>query len=148
MDTSRLTQDLASPPNINHDQEHASTLPTSELASACDELGVELMGITELVDDEGHLVDWFIPHAHRLEEWLIRGDHAEMSWMYERREARQDPRILLPKVRSGVTLWISHHFPEELSADEARQARGYERASLVMLGVGTTTMCCDVSSDD
>lgn len=126
MDTSRLTQDLASPPNINHDQEHASTLPTSELASACDELGVELMGITQLVDDEGRLVDWFMPHAHRLEEWLRRGDHAEMSWMHERREARQDPRVLLPEVRSGITLWISHHFPEELSADEARQARGYE----------------------
>lgn len=70
------------------------------------------MGVTEVVDDRGQLAEWLHPHIIRFNEWLDRGAHAEMEWMISQREARSDPRLLLPAVRSGVALWISHHFPD------------------------------------
>jgi len=85
------------------------------------------MGVTELVDQQGNLAPWFEPHQERFNAWLARGAHAEMTWMAQQQQARSDPRVLIPDVRSAVTLWLSHHFSEELiqhsRAYEARVAR-------------------------
>ena len=93
----------------------------------CRALGVELMGVTEVVDAEGTLAPWFTPHAERFQDWLARGAHADMTWMNQQRDARVDPRVLVSGVRSGVTLWLSHHFSDDLIGPsqgyEARVAR-------------------------
>ena len=80
------------------------------------------MGVTEIVDTRGELAPWFTPHVDRFNNWIERGAQADMDWMTQQRHVRVDPRVLIPEVRSGVTLWLSHHFSEELT----QHSRSYE----------------------
>lgn len=70
-------------------------------------------------------------YAEALEHWLARGDHAEMSWMERRPEARRDPRRLLDGARSALCVALQYHPPEpaddpqgDLWPRVARYARG------------------------
>ncbi len=59
--------------------------------------------------------------------WLERGDHATMAYLESRREARLDPRALLPEARSAVCVALDYRPAEEESAlwrGVARYARG------------------------
>jgi epoxyqueuosine reductase len=99
------------------------------LAKECERLGVECLGTVELVNNQGGLADWYAEHSLRLTQWLNKGAHAEMEWMERQVDKRCDPRLLLPEVKSAVTLWISHHFsskdlPQEIEAKVARYAWG------------------------
>ena len=89
-----------------------SLLNKDALALECKTLGVELIGLTELVNQDGALAHWYSPHVDRLKSWIERGDHGEMTWMESQIEKRCDPRELLPKVRTAITLWLGHHFSE------------------------------------
>ncbi len=84
----------------------------SELSDECKQLGIEVIGLTEVVNESGELASWFLPQVQRLRDWVSRGAHADLKWMEDQLDKRCDPRILLPNVRSALALWVSHHFPE------------------------------------
>ena len=92
-----------------HTNDQTSSVDPASLSAECKSLGVELIGLTELVNQEGELVEWYKPHIDRIRDWIDRGDHAEMSWMESQIDKRCDPRLLLPEVRSAITLWLGHH---------------------------------------
>jgi len=49
----------------------------------------------------------------RLEEWLRRGYHGEMSWMARDPERRTDPRQVMPEARSVVVVALNYFTPHE-----------------------------------
>ena len=51
----------------------------------------------------------------RLEEWLERGYHAEMSWMARDTTRRADPRQLLASARSVISVALNYYTPHEHS---------------------------------
>jgi epoxyqueuosine reductase len=58
----------------------------------------------------------------RLEEWLQRGYHGEMSWMARDPERRTDPRLLMPEARSVVVVALNYFTPH--AHEDADPARG------------------------
>ncbi len=46
-----------------------------------------------------------------LDLWLRRGFHAGMRWMAETRDARVNPRALLPSARSVIVLAVNYYHP-------------------------------------
>src|SRR6056297_2316448 len=50
--------------------------------------------------------------AQKLEEWLNKGHHGEMSWMENHFEKRVDPRLLVPGAKSVVSL-MYNYYPKE-----------------------------------
>lgn len=96
-----------------------SILPISleMLRIECERLEVELLGVAPLTDDEGSLLPWLNPHIDRVVKWVDEDKHAQMEWMVDQLEKRVDPRRLHEGVRTGVVLWISHHFDDELKKD-------------------------------
>ena len=55
----------------------------------------------------------------RLEEWLRRGFHGEMSWMAREPERRTDPRLVMPDARSVVVVALNYFTPHEHADDAA-----------------------------
>jgi epoxyqueuosine reductase len=55
----------------------------------------------------------------RLEEWLQRGYHGEMSWMAREPERRTDPQLLMPDARSVVVVALNYFTPHAHDADPA-----------------------------
>ncbi|RME21948.1 MAG: tRNA epoxyqueuosine(34) reductase QueG [Deltaproteobacteria bacterium] len=51
------------------------------------------------------------PGVARYDAFLAAGRHGQMQWMERGRDARADPRRLLPGVRSAVVLGIDHAWP-------------------------------------
>lgn len=51
--------------------------------------------------------------APRLEEWLARGYHGEMSWMARDVEKRLNPRELFPEARSIVVVALNYYTPDQ-----------------------------------
>jgi epoxyqueuosine reductase len=45
----------------------------------------------------------------RLEEWLQRGYHGEMSWMLRDPEQRTDPRKMFPQAKSVVVVALNYY---------------------------------------
>ena len=56
------------------------------------------------------------PHAEVLTQWLNDGRHASMEWMKRTAAERQDPRRVMPEVRSVIVL-STNYFHEESSPD-------------------------------
>ncbi|NND94843.1 MAG: tRNA epoxyqueuosine(34) reductase QueG [Flavobacteriales bacterium] len=50
--------------------------------------------------------------APRLEEWLSRGSHGEMSYMANHFDKRLDPTLLVPGAKSVVSLLYNYYQPE------------------------------------
>lgn len=50
--------------------------------------------------------------SHILENWISEDKHAGMDWMLRNREARTDPRILVPGAKTVVSLMINYFNPE------------------------------------
>ena len=55
----------------------------------------------------------------RLEEWLRRGYHGEMSWMARDPERRADPRLIFPGARSVVVVALNYFTPHRHPDDPA-----------------------------
>lgn len=55
----------------------------------------------------------------RLEEWLRRGFHSEMTWMARDPEKRTDPRLVMPDARSVVVVALNYYTPHQHSGDPA-----------------------------
>ncbi len=86
------------------------TVPRSdEIKQAARELGFEKTGIVPAaaLTDEGA----------RLQEWLERHFHGQMSYMAREPEQRSDPRLLLPSAKSVVCVALNYYRPE--SHDES-----------------------------
>ena len=49
----------------------------------------------------------------RLEEWLRRGFHGEMSWMARDSERRTNPRLVMPDARSIVVVALNYFTPHK-----------------------------------
>lgn len=59
-----------------------------------------------------------------LQDWLASGYAADMEWMRRRPEARLDPALVLPGVRTVVALAISYRRPSSERSRIASYARG------------------------
>jgi epoxyqueuosine reductase len=80
--------------------------------------GLDLAGIAPAVTPTGF---------HKLLDWLNAGHHGEMQWMETRREARQHPQSVLPRVKSLVIVGLNY-FDGTPAADGpriSRYARGH-----------------------
>ncbi|HLF15769.1 MAG TPA: tRNA epoxyqueuosine(34) reductase QueG [Bacteroidota bacterium] len=66
-------------------------------------LGIDLVGFAA-VSEPG-------PERGRLEEWLSEGRHGTMAWLEKNRERRSDPRLVLPGVKSIVSVGLNYHSP-------------------------------------
>ncbi len=65
------------------------------------------------------------PDFARYEEWLARGFAGEMDYLVRGREARRDPRKLLPEARSVVLVSLSYHVPDPGTLASAEHGRGW-----------------------
>lgn len=73
------------------------------------ELGLDACGIS-LAGPLGE-------EAHRLEEWLGRGYHADMEWMHHHGPKRTDPTLLVEGARSVISVLQSYYVPCEGPTD-------------------------------
>ncbi len=80
-------------------------------------LGFQAVGFSkaERLDEE----------AQRLEEWLNRGYHGEMSYMERHFEKRVDPRLLVPGTKSVVTLLYNYYTPIKQTDESAPKISQY-----------------------
>jgi len=78
------------------------------VAYAAHALGFSGMGIAPANADQGT----------RLQDWLARGEHADMEWMERHLPARKNPELVLPGVRSVIML--TYEYPRT----DARTAAG------------------------
>ena len=62
--------------------------------------------------------------AQPLQRWLALGYSADMEWMQRRSDARLDPSLVLPSVRTVVALAISYRRPAHERSRIASYARG------------------------
>ena len=51
--------------------------------------------------------------GRRLQEWLARGYHGEMSWMAREIQKRIDPREIFPQARSVVVVALNYYTPHQ-----------------------------------
>ncbi|MCS7221173.1 MAG: DUF1730 domain-containing protein [Anaerolineae bacterium] len=64
------------------------------------------------------------PHAEALAAWLSHNYHGEMTYMARNVELRQDPRRLMPEVRSIIVLGVRYSAPYLPAAVHADPSRG------------------------
>ena len=76
---------------------------TSEIRRRALALGFHKVGVVRALSLEDE--------RERLEEWLRRGHHAQMSWMERGVERRTDPRELLTGARSVVVVALNYFTP-------------------------------------
>lgn len=67
------------------------------------------------------------PEAQRLEAWLEKGAHGQMSYMADHFEKRVDPRQLVPGARTVISLSYNYFTPEQQSDPEAPKLSMYAR---------------------
>ena len=94
---------------------------TEQVKQHARELGFDAVGVSRVTPDR--------PEAGRLNEWLARGYHGEMQWMSRTRAKRSNPALLLPGIRSIVSVGMNYYTderPDELHGlgRIARYARG------------------------
>ncbi|HEU4640499.1 MAG TPA: QueG-associated DUF1730 domain-containing protein, partial [Candidatus Binatia bacterium] len=51
--------------------------------------------------------------GRRLQEWLARGYHGEMSWMARDVQKRIDPREIFPQAKSVVVVALNYYTPHQ-----------------------------------
>lgn len=109
----------------------SSTVSASWVKAQALALGFDLVGITraEALQEEGL----------RLESWLAQGYNAGMDWMNRYREARKDPRELLPGCKSVVCVALNYYTEDALEVGDvkiARYARGKDYHKLIRKRLG------------
>jgi len=75
------------------------------------ELGFSKVGVTA--------VSGLSSERERLEEWLQRGYHGEMSWMARDPEQRTDPHRIFPAARSVVVVALNYYTPHQHAVSTA-----------------------------
>lgn len=78
----------------------SSTLTAAQLRAWALEEGFDRAGIARLTPSE---------HGEAFEEWLARGDHAEMGYLERRTQMRLDPREILAEARSVLCVALQYH---------------------------------------
>ena len=111
-----------------------SDLPTATIASDksivaqlrqwATEMGFADLGITDCNMQ---------PHDERLQQWLDRNYHGEMSYMSHHAELRQEPDRLHPNIRSIISLRMEYR-PEAVAAETVLQAPAKAYISRYALG--------------
>lgn len=87
----------------------SKTQNTLLIKSEAKRLGFQYCGISK--------ADFLEEEAPRLESWLNKNMHGQMSYMQNYFDKRLDPRLLVPGARSVVSLLLNY-FPEEKQEDE------------------------------
>lgn len=59
------------------------------------------------------------PEAHRLEDWLNKGFHGEMSYMENHFDLRTDPQKLVPGAKSVICLMYNYYIEDQQEDPEA-----------------------------
>ncbi len=91
--------------------------------------------LTEWIKDESGKLGFFATgisqpgrldeDAKRVEEWLERNNHGEMSWMERNREKRYDPTRLVDGVLSIITVLCNYTPKEKIFRDDDFQVSNY-----------------------
>ena len=68
-------------------------------------LGFQAIGVSRVTSDR--------PESTRLKEWLARGYQGEMSWMARTAGKRSNPALVLPGVRSIVSVAMNYYTEDE-----------------------------------
>lgn len=63
------------------------------------------------------------PEFIRFESWLARGYAAEMSYLHENKQIRQDPRLLLTGAKTAIVVGLPYFLGDTLATREARSGR-------------------------
>lgn len=72
------------------------------------ELGFDFCGIAK--------ADFLAEEAPRLENWLRKSHHGQMSWMENHFDKRLDPRLLVEGAKSVVSLLLNYYPEKELES--------------------------------
>ncbi|MBK8465503.1 MAG: tRNA epoxyqueuosine(34) reductase QueG [Chloracidobacterium sp.] len=65
------------------------------------EIGFQKVGIVEAAN--------LIEEGARLNEWLNKGFHGEMTWLARDPDKRSDPRLLFPEARSVIVVLLNYY---------------------------------------
>lgn len=89
---------------------------SKRLKAWCHKAGFELAGIAPVAPGLG---------GDRLREWLAEGKHGEMEYMARHAEARLDPNLVLPGVKSVLVVGLGYRTvePNKPGAGEGRISR-------------------------
>lgn len=89
----------------------SATLHTRLIREEARRLGFSFIGMAraERMDEE----------ARRLEAWLHKGMHGQMTYMENYFEQRVDPRLLVEGARSVVSLAYNYYSPQRQSDPDA-----------------------------
>lgn len=82
---------------------------TQLIKSEAKRLGFDYCGISK--------ADFLEEEAPRLENWLNKNMHGQMSYMQNHFDKRLDPRLLVPGARSVISLLLNY-FPSQMQQDE------------------------------
>lgn len=92
-------------------------LQFSDLQKIGQELGADKLGVSPVESIQ----------SDRLNEWLNRGFHGEMTYMENHKEKRLDPGELMPGSKSVISVFVNYHQPEprpDLDGVISKYARG------------------------
>ncbi len=102
--------------------------PTERVKRKALDLGFQVVGVSRVMAGR--------PEAARLDEWLSRGYHGEMGWMAQTAAKRKSPGLLLPGIRSIVSVGMNYYtddHPDDSAGHGriARYARGKDYHELL-----------------
>lgn len=92
--------------------------------------------------------------ARVLDDWLAAGYAADMVWMWQRREERLDPKVVLENAQTVLALAVPYHRARDERSEIARYARGRDyhythrdrmkhmRRRILALAPGAQTYAC------
>lgn len=90
-------------------------IDSATLKAHAQEIGFHLVGIaaidTQTIEQT----------AQRLEDWLSQGYQADMQWMTNPR--RRDPRLVMPEVKSIISVALNYYQPAQRSPQAAKISR-------------------------
>ena len=89
---------------------------TQLIKDQAQKLGFDLCGIAK--------AEFLKEEAPRLETWLKKGYHGQMSYMQNHFDKRLDPTLLVPGARSVISLTYNY-FPEELQREASYKISKY-----------------------
>ena len=91
---------------------------TAKITQKTLELGFDKVGIVR--------ADELLPERERLEQWLARGYHGEMSYMARDPARRANPRNIFPEAKSVVVVAFNYYTPQQHDVSVNRVNRGDE----------------------
>lgn len=80
-------------------------------------LGFSFMGVAK--------AEFMNKEAHKLDEWLNKGYHGEMSYMANHFDKRVDPTLLVPGAKTVISLLYNYHNPAKQQDENAPKLSQY-----------------------